>query len=118
MHFVSCSPNAAEFIMKNNLQNKKIFTVYNWGGFLIWNYPQISPPIDGRMLHWKDEKGFSGFDYYYSIVANRIDIDKTDYNVAMIDKSILSMRLFQLEKENKWKLVYKDKKAYIFVRKH
>lgn len=116
MHFISCSPEAAEFIMKNNLQHKKIFTVYNWGGFLIWNYPQISPPIDGRMLMWKDEKGFSGFDYYYSITANKIDIDKTDYEVAMIDKSILSMRLLQLEKEKKWKLVYKDKKAFIFVR--
>lgn len=113
-----CSPGAGEYILKNNLNTKKVFTIYSWSGYLIWNFPQIPPPVDGRMLLWKDGNGFSGYDYYNAILLNQIDIDKTDYQVAMVNTiPKVYKRLLQLEKENKWELVYKDKYANVFIKK-
>ncbi len=62
-----------------------MLTFYNWGGYLIWNYPQIKPSIDGRMHLWVDKKGYSGFAEYYLYEQNWSDIDKSDYDVVLID---------------------------------
>ncbi len=113
----SCSPKAAEFLIKNNLNRDKLITLYDWGGWIIWNYPQIRPSIDGRMHLWKDEKGYSAFAEYYPIEQNWKDIDASGFNTAFMSPSKSGYdRLIELAKEGKWKLVYQDQFAGIFIR--
>ncbi|MCL4418614.1 hypothetical protein M1146_00765 [Patescibacteria group bacterium] len=112
-----CSDKAAKFIINNNLQKKKLLTMYNWGGWLIWNYPKIKPTIDGRMHLWKDKNGYSGFDEFFAIEQNFVDVDKTKYDVVFIspEKPVYA-RLTKLVKEGKWKLLYSDDYSGVFIR--
>lgn len=113
--FIDCSPQSAEFIITHHL-NHSIFTLYGWGGWLIWNYPQIKPTVDGRMHLW-EQNGYSGFIDYYSIEQNWKDIDKTTYTVAyMSPAKPVYKRLLILTKIGKWKEVYADQYAGVFVR--
>ena len=91
--------------------------MYNWGGWIIWNYPEIKPTIDGRMHLWRDKNGYSGFEEFFSLEQNFTDIDKSKYNVVFIspEKQIYN-RLLQLVKEGRWKLVYGDDYSGIFVK--
>lgn len=112
-----CSPKAADFIIKYNLNNEKLLTLYDWGGWLIWNYPQIKPTIDGRMHLWIDNKGYSGFGDYYGYEQNFKSIENSPYDSVFmsLDKP-LYQELIELRKEGKWILVYKDINAAIFRR--
>lgn len=118
-HTANCSSEASEFIIKNNLNNEKLLTIYDYGGFLIWNYPEIKPTIDGRMHLWRDEKGFSAFEYYYPIEQNLDgrDIDKTSYDIVFTSrKKPIFNRLVALSEEGKWRVVYADDNSAVFVR--
>lgn len=115
---VKCSHQAAKFVISHHLNNNKLLTMYDSGGFLIWNYPQIKPTIDGRMHLWKDKNGFSGFGYYYPIEQNTTnDVQITSYNsvLASKQKPIYKHLLF-LSNQGKWKEIYSDKYSAIFVR--
>jgi len=43
---------AIEYIRENNLGDK-LLNEYNWGGYLVWKYPEEKVFIDGRMAIWK-----------------------------------------------------------------
>lgn len=111
-----CSPKAAEFILSNNLHKRNLLTFYNFGGWLIWNYPEIKPTIDGRMPSWK-EKGLSPFVDYYNLEQNKIDINKLKFNVVWAsNRKPLYYYLVRLSEQGSWKLVYQDQVSGIFVR--
>ena len=115
--FVKCSPKSAEFLAKNNLSGR-ILTFYNWGGWLIWNYPEIKPSIDGRMHLWQDENGYSAFMDYYPYEQNWKDIDKSKYTlVYMTPQKPLHKQMMKKVEEGKLEIIYKDKYAYIFRKK-
>lgn len=111
-----CSPKSADFIIKNRLNNK-LLTLYGWGGWLIWNYPQIKPSIDGRMHLWVDNKGYSAFGDYYAYEQADKNIDNSNYNSVLMsrDKPLYD-QLLSLVKEKKWKLIYQDNTSGVFVR--
>ena len=115
--FNYCSDKAVRFIIKNNLQKKKLLTMYNWGGWIIWNYPEVKPTVDGRMHLWRDKNGYSGFDEFFAIEQNFVDVDRTKYDAVFIspEKHVYS-RLIKLTQEGKWKLVYQDNVSGVFVR--
>lgn len=117
--FQHCSPKAVEYVKEHNLDKKgDLMTFYDWGGYIIWNYPDIKPSIDGRMHLWSDEKGYSAFNMYYSLEQNITDIDKSYYDaVLMSPKKPVYSRLNTLVAKGKWKKVYEDKEAGVFVRK-
>lgn len=112
-----CSTKAAEFLIANHLnKNNNLLTKYGLGGWLIWNYPQIRPTIDGRMVVWRDEKGYSAFREYIAVENNWVDIDKSQYTVVftnLINRPFLK-RLVELTKTGKWKILYNDKYTAIF----
>ncbi len=111
-----CSPASASYLRDHQLTSN-LYTLYGWGGYLIWNYPEIKPVIDGRMHMWRDEKGYSGFEDYYSYEQDKKDIDKTNYNVVYISpEKPLYNQMIRLTQLGKWKLVYKDRVSGIFVR--
>jgi len=111
-----CSSQSAQYLLDHHL-NHNLFTLYGWAGWLIWNYPQIKPSIDGRMHMW-EQNGYSAFIDYYAVEQNFKDIDKTSYTVVyMSPNKPVYNRLVMLTKEGKWKEVYRDLYAGIFVRK-
>lgn len=114
--YQDCSPQSAEFLIEHR-QWGKMLTFYDWGGWLIWNYPQIKPSIDGRMHLWQDEAGYSAFAAYYRYEQNRQDIDQSDYDVVYIArKKPLFGRMVELSDQGKWSVAFADEKAGIFVR--
>ena len=114
--FILCSPKSANYLSKHNLSSN-LYSLYGWGGYLIWNHPEIKPLIDGRMHMWRDEKGYSGFENYYSYEQNLKDIDKSEYDVVYMSpvKPVYN-RMLKLVQSKKWKVAYQDSFAGIFVR--
>lgn len=113
--YVHCSPKVTEYWAKN--RHKNSLTLYNWGGYIIWNFPKSKPLIDGRMHLWRDKEGFSAFEKYYKYEQNLTDIDKSEYTQVLIspDKPIYS-RLKKLVGEGKWKVDVEDEYATVFSR--
>lgn len=112
---LNCSPKSAVYLQNHHL-TRDLFSLYGWGGWLIWNYPQIKPTIDGRMHLW-EENGYSVFVDYYALEQNMKEIDKTNYNVVYISPAKpLYQHMQKLSQQKKWKEVYVDNKAAIFVR--
>ena len=113
---VNCSPDSAKAVIDNKLNNDKLLTIYDYGGWLIWNYPNIKPTIDGRMHLWS-ENGFSAFGYYYPIEQNWKNIDGTPYNAVLTShRKPIYQRLLELSMEGKWRLIYNDQNSAVFVR--
>lgn len=111
-----CSYGALEFVAENKL-TKNLSTPYSWGGWMIWNFPNVKPSIDGRMHLWKDKNGYSAFAEYYTNVQDWKSIDKSKYDVVVVLKSKpMYRRLVKLTKEGKWKLVYRDRISAVFIR--
>ncbi len=114
--YISCSPKSADFLVKHPT-SPPLWTNYNWGGYLIWNYPKIKPSIDGRMHLWKDEKGYSAFDEYYPVEQAEISMDRTSYNSAYVwDEKPVYKKMLELVSEGKWTRIYDDGVASIFTR--
>lgn len=111
-----CSSGAVEFVQRNKLINS-LSTPYSWGGWMIWNYPNVLPSIDGRMPLWKDENGYSAFAEYYTNVQDWESIDRSKYDtvIALKIKPVYK-RLTSLSKEGKWRMVYQDRFSAVFVR--
>lgn len=113
---MKCTPKSAKYLKEHNLKND-LYSVYSWGGYLIWNHPEIKPTIDGRMHMWRDEKGYSAFEDYYAIEQDFNDIDKSKYNVAYMspDKPVYG-RLNELVSLGKWRVAFRDNYGGVFVR--
>lgn len=111
----SCSKASAEFL-QSYTNYSRLFSDYNWGGWLIWNYPKIKPLIDGRMPFW-EESGYSAFKNYIGIENNIKDIDQTKYDLVYISPfKPVALRLLKLVEEGKWEILYQDSRAFIFKR--
>jgi hypothetical protein len=72
--------NAVDFIRKNPTGGQ-IFSVYDWGGYLIWKLPEKKTYIDGRMAvwHWGAPGGEEG-----NVLKTFLEIAKgsTSYKTA------------------------------------
>ncbi len=111
-----CSPKASE-TLQNLHSARKLFSMYDWGGYLIWNYPEIRPTIDGRMHLWRDANGYSAFEDYYAYEQNKRDIDQSDYDLAYISiRKPIYKRLEELRRSERWSVVYKDQTGAIYQR--
>lgn len=113
---IACSPASAEYLRSHKLTHN-LLSLYGWGGWLIWNYPDIRPSIDGRMHVWEKD-GYSGFGEYYKYEQNLADVDKSRYSVVyMPSGKPIYKRLNMLVEAGKWRKVYEDKRAGIFIKK-
>ncbi len=114
---LGCTSRSADFL-QSQLAGASLLTDYDWGGWLIWNYPKIKPTIDGRMPFWRDEQGYSAYEKYVALESGDEDIDQSSYNMVYWPpkKETLFKRLNQLVDEGKWRVLYYDPFAYIFVR--
>lgn len=114
--YTNCSPKAVEFIRDNNLGDN-LLSLYGWGGYMIWNYPEVKPSIDGRMHLWKDDWGYSAFSEYYALEQGWKDVQDSKYETVLMwkDKPIYD-RLNELVEEGLWSKPYEDDLAGVFTR--
>ncbi len=81
--------SAVSFLKKQNI-NGEIFSVYNWGGYLLWKLPEKRVFIDGRMPSWQwrasASESDSAFKDYASIVSGAASYEKffKKYNVHYV----------------------------------
>jgi hypothetical protein len=118
---------AADFLVKNRVTGR-MFNTYEWGGYLMWRlWPQIKVFIDGRAL------SESVFQDYARILYNHDESDglpsgeklQDDRGIDLIVMNtfepsggtiyLLAPSLADLA-QNRWKLVYQDSRALIFMR--
>jgi len=102
-----------------------VYAAYEWGGFLIWQRPDIKVFSDGRMPAWRDENGESPYNVYLHILQTQPGWNetlrkyRTDY-LLLAQGTFLDLLLdkeaegFDWEKvyENKSHAIYKNLKAY------
>ena len=48
-------PYGAVQYLKTSTPPKRLLNEYNWGGYLLWQYPEAKVFIDGRMAIWSDD---------------------------------------------------------------
>jgi len=47
---------------------ERLFTAYEWGGFLIWQRPEVKVYVDGRMPAWRTPSGESPYTTYLNVI--------------------------------------------------
>jgi hypothetical protein len=114
---LQCPTKAVNFLVAHPPKGK-LLSFYDWGGWLIWSYPQVKPSIDGRMAFWQDEHGYNALAKYFLITNNLQDIQTSKYDAVFMPYSQpIFFRIKQLVQEKKWVILYDDNQAYIAVRK-
>ena len=107
-------PYGAVAYLKANPIEGRMFNEYNWGGFLIWQYPEKKVFIDGRMPSWRigHYKAFEEFNEITEFGEGWGEI-LNSYGVkfAIVYNNSLNQTVF-----NKlgWQNVYSDGTSVIF----
>ena len=107
--------SAVDYLKKNPIEGR-MFNEYNWGGYLIWQYPEKKVFIDGRMPSWKmgDQKIFEEFNGLFKYEKNWQDVlKKYDVSFALIYNNLPNRTMFS---NSGWKEVYQDDLSIVFVR--
>jgi hypothetical protein len=104
---------AVDFIIENRLPGP-LFNNFDWGGYLIWRLPGLPVSIDNRMNVHGDDRlerslatwaGYSGW-------CNDPELASARLVVAEAWRPLVSL----LHSDRRFKLVYKDATAAVFVR--
>ncbi|MDD5342448.1 MAG: hypothetical protein PHI73_03895 [Patescibacteria group bacterium] len=108
---------AVQYLLKHPLKGEML-NEYNYGGYLVWNYPQKKVFIDGRMAIWE----YQGKNIYtdWEIIGQL----KTGY-LELIDKYKIDWTFFRcnlaiaeaLRRSENWQEVYRDEMICIIVRR-
>ena len=108
---------ALDFALANNIQGN-VFNYYSWGGYMIWEYPQIKTFIDGRMPSWREGSKSVFEDYVKVVDTPRENIKILDnYNVNWIlYPASSSLSKFLRGPNSGWKEIYSDDIASVFVK--
>jgi hypothetical protein len=103
---------AVEFVRRNNYDGP-LFNSFDWGGYLIWSLPRIPVSIDGRgnvhrhrvasvLQTWM---GYPGWDSDRELMESQIVI-------AELKRPLTAL----LRQDARFRLVYEDSTAAVFVR--
>ena len=95
-----------------------MFNEYDWGGFLIWQFPEQKVFVDGRMPYWKTSNRFPFLEEQYAISAQSgsIEMLENTYGVDWIMIRPGRQLALVLSGQKDWKLVYHDTIAMIYYR--
>jgi hypothetical protein len=105
---------AARYIEQHRLPGP-LFNDFNWGGFLIWRLPQYRVSIDGRTnVHGDDRVGRYG-DTWRGKPGWDSDPDLAQANLVLAPKAYALFEL--LRKDSRFRLVFEDSQAAVFVRR-
>ncbi len=108
-------PYEAVGFLRVNPQNGNIFNEYVWGGYLIWQLPEVKTFSDGRMPAWREGEEYVFEDY---ITVTRLKpeweevLEKYSVSYFLIkNDSALSQAL---KAHPKWEIIYEDGLAAVF----
>ena len=112
-------PGAVEY-MKNNPYEGNLLNSFNYGGYLIWFYPEKKLFIDGRMPCWQDEFGKPALEYKQDVADLespkwRDYLDK--YNVEVVLESPNTPIINALRTDPGWEVRYEDEKSVVIYRR-
>jgi len=121
--YVRYPKTAVEFIKKNipARLNKNVFNTYEWGGFLIWQLPEMNFFVDGRMPAWQGETNKSPYTTWLEIIQTKNDWDKklelyqTDY-LLISPGTFLDLLLKDMPQKFNYQELYRDEMAVIYKR--
>ncbi|MGH7827504.1 MAG: hypothetical protein ACREQ7_20295 [Candidatus Binatia bacterium] len=108
-------PVAAVRFIKANAYPGPLFNHFNWGGFLIWSLPELPVSMDGRTNLHGDQRlarsiatwsGRAGWDFDPELQASRLVITSNQWALTSL-----------LRLDRRFRLVYEDSIASIFVRR-
>ncbi|PIS22140.1 hypothetical protein COT50_03560 [candidate division WWE3 bacterium CG08_land_8_20_14_0_20_41_10] len=108
---------ALDFALANNIEGN-VFNYYGWGGYMIWQYPQIKTFVDGRMASWR-EGNTSVFEDYIKIVNTPKKNLKIlgDYGIGWIVYPTDSEFVKFLKTPNSgWEEVFTSDASTLFIR--
>ena len=100
-----------------------VFNTYEWGGFLIWQKPNIKVFVDGRMPAWKDENGKSPYQIFLEIIQaqpgwnKKLNKWKSNY-LLITNGTFLDLLLKKESIMYHWQEVYRDNIAVIYKNKN
>ena len=128
--------------LKNNLPHNQVFSVYDWGGYLIWKFPEKKVFIDGRMPSWRwndnpdSESPWAMKDYLEILEGHDINKYLERYQIgtvlwpvrnikktgiySFLDKKVFgknTTKFIDYLKDNGWKEIYRDSISVIYQRK-
>ena len=141
-NYCSIYPCQATNFLKNKFgdQNLRLFNSYNWGGYLIWVWPEKTLFIDGRLPQYplagqsllaeykeffKKDRGLAKLNQYQ---IELVLLDKTKkyqlnwlekylflYHQAEIDQQ-KNYLVQNLEKTQQWQKVYQDEISLVYLK--
>lgn len=136
-------PCSAVDYLKNNQEthSQRMFSEYNWGGYLIWAYPEKKLFIDGRMpqVVYKNHTILEEYlDFRKSIDSAQEKLDEYQINLVLIKNNQKKIRLHPWEKillnvkdsdlvvtdflhdylkeSDEWQIVFQDKLSSVYSR--
>jgi len=93
---------------------------FDWGGYLIWNLPELPVSIDGRTNFYGEQRLQHSFDLWGGKVAGWEEDPEIMAAGVIIapqdqkDKAFPLRKLLQA-RPDRWKILYEDKTAVVFV---
>lgn len=111
---------AIEYIQKNKIEGKNVFSSYEWGGFLSWRLPDYLFFVDGRTPAWPTPEGKSPYTIYLEIIQAAPDY-QTQLNKYHTDwllvpaNTFLDAELHQ-KTNSAWKEIYRDEISSIYIK--
>ena len=117
------SPHEAiQYLKSIDIADKaNMFNGYNYGGYLIWNYPEEKTFIDGRMPHWRTE------DRHLLKIHDEIQkvskkgkeyFREYDIGYVLINRGAeLAEWLKQHPQNETWEMTYQDFRYSVFIKK-
>lgn len=96
-----------------------VYANYEWGGFLIWQKPNVKVFVDGRMSAWKTGDGTYPYQTYLAIIQAQPGwnekLQKLKTNYLLIGTGTFLDLLLQKEKNQyRWEEKYRDNTAVVY----
>jgi hypothetical protein len=108
-------PTAAVEIIKTRGYLGPLYNHYNWGGYLIWQLPQLLVSMDGRGNIYGDERVVRSLKIWNGIHnwADDFELAQSKLVIADINMPLASL----LRYDKRFDLVYEDDVAVLFIAK-
>lgn len=96
-----------------------VFANYEWGGFLIWQKPNIKVFVDGRMSAWQAPDNTYPYQTYLEIIQTKNNWNeklkklKTDY-LLIAQGTFLDLLLQKNPKKYGWEEKYRDQNSVVY----
>ena len=105
-------PVEAVNYLKEEHISGRLFNDYGWGGYIIWQAPEIKVFIDGRMTGWRKDDGSYILADYVAIAQGNCDI-VLEYQI----ETVLITKNLEVSCFANWQKVYEDQVAKVLVKR-